>query len=106
MGDTKKLLGQRIKELRVAKKLKQAELAEIIDIDPRSISKIESGYHFPKDEHLEKFAQGLGVEIKDLFIFSHIENSKDLKFAIDNLISKASNEQLSTIYRIIESIIK
>lgn len=106
MGDTKKLLGQRIKELRVAKKLKQAELAEIIDIDPRSISKIESGYHFPKDEHLEKFAQGLGVEIKDLFTFSHIENSKDLKSAIDELILKADETKLLIIYRIIEAITK
>lgn len=46
--DVCKLLGKRIKELRLANNLKQAELAEIIGIEPRSISRIESGYHFQK----------------------------------------------------------
>jgi len=106
MDDIKKNLGLRIRELRLAKSLKQAELAEILDIDARSISRIESGYHFPKDEHLKKFAKALDVEIKDLFTFSHIEKSKDLKSAIDELISKADEIQLLTIYRLIEVVIK
>lgn len=106
MNDIKRILGKRIKELRTAKKLKQAELAEIVDIDPRSISKIESGYHFPKDEHLEKLAFALDVELKDLFTFSHIKNSETLIEEINKLILKADETKLITIYRIIETLMK
>lgn len=52
MTDIKELTGKRIKELRLKKGLKQSELAELVSLEPRSISRIESGHHFPKDEHL------------------------------------------------------
>ncbi len=106
MKKTRKLLGQRIKELRIAKKLKQSELAELIGIEPRSVSKIESGFHFPKDENLEKFAIALEVEIKDLFVFEHTKSSKELVNGINTLIVGADENQLRTIYKIIYAILK
>jgi len=106
MGDTKKLLGKRIKELRILKKLRQSELAEIISIEPRSLSKIESGFHFPKDEHLEKLACALGVEIKDLFTFAHIKDNDGLLLDINNLLKSASGNQLATAHKIIEALLK
>lgn len=106
MADTRKLLGHRIKELRLARKLKQSELAELIGIEPRSVSKIESGFHFPKDEHLEKISIALGVEIKDLFTFSHIKDNKGLLLDINNLLTKANENQLVTAHKIIEALLK
>ena len=98
------LLGKRIKELRIKNNIKQAELAEIIGIEPRSISRIESGFHFPKDEHLEKFANALNVEIKDLFEFSHLDD-KNYMDKINSLLLKAPSNDLKMIYKIIKSII-
>ena len=106
MSNTRKLLGQRIKELRISKKMKQAELAEVIGIEPRSLSKIESGFHFPKDEHLEKIAYALNVAVKDLFTFSHIKDSEGLILDINNLMKAASDEKLVIIHKVVEALIK
>ena len=101
----KKLLGRRIKELRLKNKMKQAELAEMLGVEPRSISRIESGFHFPKDENLEKFADIFNIEIKDLFDFSHLENT-NLISKINERLLTADNETLKLIYRIINVILK
>lgn len=106
MDDIKKLIGQRIRELRIKKGLKQSDLAELVALEPRSISRIESGHHFPKDEHLQKFATALDVDVKDLFSFSHIKSEQELQKAITQLLKKANTEQLAEIYRIIEVILK
>lgn len=84
--------------------MKQAELAEIIGVEPRSISRIESGCHFPKDEHLEKFAKAFNVEIKDLFNFSTVENPKYIP-QINKMLLNADANQLRIIYKIVETII-
>jgi transcriptional regulator with XRE-family HTH domain len=100
--DVKKLLGQRIKELRTAKRLKQSELAEAIGIEPRSVSKMESGCHFPKDTHLAKIASILNVDIKDLFDFSSLpEEKEDLLKAINKILSNADKNKLKTYYQIL-----
>ena len=103
--NVRKLLGKRIKELRISCGLKQAELAEIIGIEPRSISRIESGFHFPKDEHLEKFANAFKVELKDLFDFSHLE-SVDYIPKIMYLLKSANDDSLKTIYKIVTAMFK
>lgn len=106
MEKIKELLGLRIKELRLAKKLKQSQLAEIIGIEPRSVSKIESGFHFPKDEHIVKIAQALNVEIKDLFTVSHIKSSDELISEINNLLKTVDEKKLKDIYKVIEVLVK
>ncbi len=106
MNTLRELLGLRIKELRLSKNLKQAQLAEIIGIEPRSVSKIESGFHFPKDEHLLKIATALEVEVKDLFMTSHIKNNDELILEINTLLKTADKENLVRIYRVIETLLK
>ena len=48
------LLGQRIKEVRESKNIKQVELANMIDIEPTNLSKIEKGAHLPKNETINR----------------------------------------------------
>lgn len=54
MSELKKLLGRRVQELRKARKIKQEELAEMINIAPRNMSNIETGRCFPSPENIEK----------------------------------------------------
>jgi len=56
MRTTKKLLGERIKELRKAKKLSQDKLSEQIGIDPKHLSRIEVGNSYSSLSTLEKIA--------------------------------------------------
>jgi transcriptional regulator with XRE-family HTH domain len=62
-------LGQRIAELRRAKKLTQERLAEAVGCSVEFISLVERGVNAPSVAGLEKFAKGLNVEVKELFTF-------------------------------------
>ncbi len=65
----KKDLGKRIQALRKSKKITQERLAELINIDPKSVSKIENGNSYPSPDTLNAIANALGVEVYELFIF-------------------------------------
>lgn len=59
----KKLLGKNLKEYRTKKGLTQNQLAEIVDVEPQSISKIESGTNFPLLNNLDKMADVLDIRL-------------------------------------------
>ena len=78
-NEIKKLLGQRIKELRKIKGLTQEELAEKMEIDQRNLSKIECGNNFITAETLAKILSALDIEPSELFTFKHLQEEPVLK---------------------------
>ena len=72
----KKDFGLRIKELRNKKGITQYQLAELVGIDPKHMSHIETGRSFPKTDLIEKFANALDIEYQEFFQTEHL-NSKD-----------------------------
>ncbi len=62
-------LGSRIVQLRKEKGIKQIDLAFRIDMDDGSLRRLERGKTNPTTTTLERIADGLDVEIKDLFDF-------------------------------------
>ena len=70
MSELKKLLGKRIREVRISRDLTQEQLSDITDIGASSISKIESGHFHPTDENLEKIEKALNVEPYKLYMFN------------------------------------
>ena len=105
MSDLKKLLGQRIKEIRLSRKMTQEQLSELTDIGASSISKIESGHFHPTDENLERIANALNIQPYKLYMFNHNKNTKELLSEIDKLISLASEDEIKIIYRILSALI-
>jgi transcriptional regulator with XRE-family HTH domain len=65
----KKLFGQRLVYLRVKRRISQEELAWRVDVSVMTIRRWEHGEYGPEFDRLEKIAQALGVEIRDLFDF-------------------------------------
>ena len=65
-------LGQRIQKLRKDKKITQEQLAEMVGIDPKNISRIEKGNNYPTAENLTSIAKALHVDIYELFVFNSI----------------------------------
>lgn len=101
----KKLLGCRIKELRNSQNITQQQLAEMIDIDQRSLSAIECGTNFPT-RSLLKIANALNVNLKDLFDYEHLELDKTEKIqVIARLLENISPRDLDIIYRLIKSMV-
>jgi transcriptional regulator with XRE-family HTH domain len=56
-----------LRRLRKAKKLSQARLAALADLDPSTVNQIETGARQPNTRTLEKLATVLGVGVSDLF---------------------------------------
>jgi putative transcriptional regulator len=63
-----KKLGSRIRIIRIEKGMTQEELANSIGKDQQSIQRLESGRVNPSVFYLYEIAQGLDVELKDLFL--------------------------------------
>ncbi len=60
-------LGRRLRELRKAADITQAQLAEAIDIGSDGVSQIERGVNFTSVVHAEMIAETLGVPLHELF---------------------------------------
>ena len=68
-NDLRDKLGRRIVQLRDSLGLRQVDLANRADIDDGFLRRIETGKVNPTIKTLEKIANGLEVEMKDLFDF-------------------------------------
>lgn len=69
MDSFKKHFGQNLKVIRKSRKITQEKLAELVDLHPQQISKIETGSYFPSCRTLEKFCITLSVSPRNLFNF-------------------------------------
>lgn len=99
----KKMFGKRLREIRTAKMLTQETVAELIGIKPENYSRIENGLSFPKPENIVKLSEVLGVEIAELFQFTHIN---DYDKILDTIITKLKNDKEATVmtYKFLKSL--
>jgi len=67
--ETLKLLGKRIQQLRKAKDMTQAELAEACDLSNNFIALMERGRAAPSIGTLDRLGKALHVSLADLFEF-------------------------------------
>ena len=102
MNNLKIKLGQRIKSLRKNLNITQETLAELINMDITSLSKIETGRNYPQPETIEKIANALNVDISQLFSFQELNTKEDYISAIHKNNSHIENneEKLKLLYKI------
>jgi transcriptional regulator with XRE-family HTH domain len=105
-SNIRKNLGLRIKELRKNKKLTQTQLAEMIGIDYKHLSRIEVGSSFPSINTLEKTAQALKVEIKEFFAFGHLKNKAVLIDEICETLRNADTKSVIRAYKVLFDIVQ
>ena len=79
MKTVKDCLVKRIKELREKRGYTQERLAEMAEIEPRSLSKIECGVTFPS-KSLASIADALEISLPQLFEFNHVEKTVDTMY--------------------------
>lgn len=106
MSSGNKLFGKRVKELREKMNYTQGKLAELVGLDIQSISRIETGYYFTSYENLEKMANALNVSLSDLFNIGHIKTRKELVKELQEAISKASDEELRKLHKMVLGFLK
>lgn len=94
-----KILGDNIKKLRKRRSLTQNELAELICIEVKSLSLIETGKGFVSAKTLEKLAYELKVQVSELFKVSDEQEGKIIySEIISNLnLIKDNTDKLKTL---------
>lgn len=103
--ENKKLLGKRIKELRKKKNLSQEKVAELVGLEPTSISNIENGYNYPTIQNLEKISNVLEVSLSDIFKFEQHQEINDLQKEINNMLDN-NQDIIQNVYKIIKALIE
>lgn len=105
MDSIKKSLGQRIKEIRKSRGLTQPALAELVSVDSKYISRIETGSSYPSLDTLESIAKSLDVDVKELFSLSHLKDKDELIAKINQKLMMTSNKNVKLIYQIINDLL-
>lgn len=101
VGDDLELLGKRLRDLRVRKKLSQEKLSELSGVSSRHISEMERGESNPSYQVLRHLSQSLGVPLGVLLEFEHHKDNSEL---IDGLVEKLKTlppARLQLVYRVL-----
>lgn len=103
--DKKKLLGNRIRELRKRANINQEKLAELISVEPATISNIENGRNYPSMLNLESIIEALNTTFLEVFDFEHKNTNENLLKEI-NLILTTNPEKIEDFYKIAKALTK
>lgn len=102
--DIKKNLGKRIREMRIGQGLTQEQLADKLDISPKSLSQIEIGNNFVSAETLNGICNVLNVKPKVLFDFDKYElHNDDMLGAVVSSL-KRNPDSLYLFYKLVTAL--
>ena len=96
--DLKIRLGQKIKYFRKKLSLSQEQLAEMVNMETKSLSRIESGHNYPMYENLVLISSALGVEPWQLYF---TEDSKDIDMMQEEieLVLQKDKDKIPALYQ-------
>jgi transcriptional regulator with XRE-family HTH domain len=104
--DVRTQLGQRLKHLRRVRGYTQEQLAERIDINPKDLSSIERGVENPTLELIGRLAQGLQVEVYELFQREPEAGQADrLRQRLLGLIAEIRADELPRLVQVLEALV-
>lgn len=97
----KKDFGKQLKEIRKSKKLTQEQLAELVNVDTKHISFLETGRNFPSADLLEKLKNVFDIEYSDLFDFKNSTDKQNEIIRINNLLNTMTLKQINFVHKLI-----
>ena len=103
MSDIAKVLGQRIRNYRIAKGLSQEKLAELAGCHPTYIGQIERGEKNATIESIEKISSALNISLSKLFekLGTQEEGVRNIPLECYEFLSAKTKEEQEHIYRIL-----
>ncbi len=107
MKEFQKLFGMRVKELREKLGHTQEELARMVCISPKYLSRIELGYNFPTFKNLMRLSGVLDVELRELFEFNHLSgNKEDVREDLKTMLDRADEETLRLLAKMVNAVVR
>ena len=107
-GDVMKLdtIGKNIRKFRLARKLRQEDLAEKTDLTTNYIGMVERGEKIPSLETFIKIVNALGVS-SDMVLTDVLETGYTVKNSMLNeKLEKLAPEDRNRIYEVIDTLVK
>ena len=86
-------VGRRVAKLRKEKQLTQAQLAEMLDVAPETISRLERGISIPSMKTFANISQALNISLSDFFNFEYAQKTR----------SSASEKEISRILDLLKA---
>ena len=105
MSNQKELLGKRIKELRKQKGYTQDYLAEKLKIEPRQLSKLETGKHYPSFETIIALLETFDITFEELISFEHLNSANDIRKTLLKDIENIDDSKIQNVYIILRVLI-
>jgi transcriptional regulator with XRE-family HTH domain len=99
-----KLLGNRIKSLRVQKDLSQDKLGELSGLNGKYLGEVERGNSNISIVNLSKLADVLEVPLLSILTLNHEQNRDELVKDLNHMIEGTDDDQLKIIHRLIEAV--
>jgi len=90
-------LGERLKRLRKHAGLTQAQVAARVEIDEKSLSRLEAGKLRPSLDTLDRLRDALGGTWGDLFAFRDVDIETSLRLRLVRHIMDAAPDELLAI---------
>lgn len=101
----KQKFANNLKYLRKSRKLTQEQLAELVGVDFRYISILETAKSFPSCDVIEKLALALNVDYFELFNFDYDMTRDEQENNLINIIKLLDNHKLHLLYKIAKDLI-
>jgi transcriptional regulator with XRE-family HTH domain len=103
MKTATEMLGARIREQRKRKKITQEQLAEMLGIDQKHMSRIELGKSYPSLDRLIKIAETLEVPLPSLFEFMHMVEERELLKQINEMVRLLGESDQRRVFKIVKA---
>ena len=102
-----KRLGSRIRELRHATGLSQAQVAEAVGVSNEHMSRVERGVKGLSLENLERLCGVLNCEMKTLFDFGLSSDSRTVRAeALVGVLANADDETFDLVHDIVMAVLR
>lgn len=102
MTNIKILVGMKIKQIRKSRGLTQEKLAELIGIEPQSMSYMETGKFSPSPDTLQKLSEVLCVKPYEFYYSKEISDEEMIKEITGGV--KKNKKLLKILYSVYKSI--
>ncbi len=96
--EIKQIFGKNLKKYRKAAGYTQMQLSEILNVEQKHISFIESGNSFPSATLISKISEVFKIPPKNLFDFEETLSIEDLKSDIVIMLGKLDYEKISKVH--------
>ncbi len=97
--------GKKLKQIRLARGLSQARLAEMADLHEKHISKIETGRFHPNFETLNKILRALNLKLDDICLDLENVSTNDNPLFLKSIqiLNDADEQELEFYYTLLKT---